>query len=163
MTWTVYGKPYAADADLTGTAIFQPLTFDYPVILKAVRVWLIAMGNPTFTSLSMKIYSDDSQQATRTPKTLLYTSTNSPTKASIFTASHGVKETYFEFANVNLAGGTYYNFVINASGYSGASTSSHLAWRIEWPDPQYDDSVTDGNLKTYPLSIYPILARFNTP
>jgi len=161
MTWSVYGKPYAADSDLTDTSIFQPLKFDYPVVLKAVRVWLIVMGSPTFTSLSMKIYTDDAEQATRTPNVLLHTSTNSPTKAELITLNHGIKETYFEFSNPNLAAETYYNFVINASGYSGASDSSHLAWRIDWPDPIYTDGVTEGSIATYPLSIYPIFARFN--
>jgi hypothetical protein len=161
MTWTVYGKPYAADADLTDTSISQALKFDYPVILKAVRVWLIIKGNPTFTSLNMKIYSDDAEQATRTPKKLLYTSSNSQTKADIITLAHGVKEIYFEFANINLAAETYYNFVINASGYSGASDSSHIAWRIDFPAAVYIDGVTEDDVATYPLCLYPILARFD--
>jgi len=161
MTWRVYGLPYYNDSDLTDTTIYQPMRFSTPVVLKACRIWLVIMGDPTFTSLNMKIYGNDEDAADPIPSVLLETSTNTQSKADLISLDHGVRETYFEFQNPALVKNTWYHFVLNATGYSGASDSSHIAWRIQWPDPIYDTNVEAGNLITYPLSIYPIYSRFD--
>jgi len=157
MSWYVVGATYYNDSDLTDTTVKQSMTFDTAVILKAVRIWLIFYNDPTFTSLNMKIYSES--------LALLHTSTNSQVKADLLTDDYGVKETYFEFANVNLAKDTPYYFVLNASGYTGASESTHIAWRNTYPDQYYPVTpALDGlNLDVYPLTIYPIFARFDEP
>jgi hypothetical protein len=63
---------------------------------------------------------------------------------------------------VNLAGSHAYRFVLNATGYSGASDSSHLAWKSTYPEQQYSISGLEiKDLATYPLTLYPIVARFD--
>jgi hypothetical protein len=157
MAWTVYADSYAT-SELTDTSKYQPVIFNKHLVLKAVRTWLVNYNNATFTNVSMKIYSDNSNA----PKKLLYTSSNSPTKAEIFTDTNGVREFYFDFSTLpTLEADTRYHFVINASGYTG-SESSHLAWLKAWPDPYYRTnlSVTFELLHTAPYALYFIGAEF---
>ena len=161
MAWEVLGRTYYSDSDLTDATVYQGMQFDFNVVLKAVRVWVIVYNDPTFTSLNMKIYSNQSSA----PGSVLYTSTNTWAKADVHTSDYAVKELYFEFNDVALISGKMHYFVINASGYSGASATSHLAWKYAYPDPVYETGVTLDKVKagTYPLNIYPIFARFDTP
>jgi hypothetical protein len=108
-------------------------------ILKAVRTWIVVFNDPTFTDLNCKIYSDEIRsiggtKTGHTPVKLLHTSTDSRTKAEIHTLDHGVKEVYFTFNEVPLQANTWYNLVINGTGYSPTS-GSYLAWRHAYPDP----------------------------
>lgn len=159
MGWIVYGKTYYLDSELTDTSVSQSMKFDYAAILKAVRVWLIYFNDPTFTSLNMKIYED----LDGVPGELLHTSVNSQLKADVISEDYGVKETWFEFANVNLGKNRYYHFVLNAVGYSGASPGSHIAWKNTYPDRYFDVGSEPATPAQYPLSIYPIFARFDEP
>lgn len=163
--WMVLAKPYDTDASLTDASVFQSVKFSENVILKAVMSWMVVFNDPTFTSLSMKIYSNDEQEASTTPKVLLHTSTNTQMKSSVHTLDHACKELFFEFANINLRRGTWYNFVINAVGYSGASSASHLAWKNTYPDPIYTTGVDESKplADTYPLTFVPIFDRFEIP
>ena len=114
MAWQVFGHEYTT-AEATNTAVYTAFDPGDNIVLKAFRTWLIGVGDPTFTSVSMKIYSNNS--ADNTPGKLLHTSTNSIAKATLFeTENHVLKETYFEFlpsgaAGISLRGGVTYNLV----------------------------------------------------
>lgn len=158
MTWEVYGTPYYNDSDLTDTTVKQSMIFDTAVLLRAVRVGIILVGDPTFTSMNMKIYNSALTVA-------LYTSTNVQTKAQLLTTEdNGICETWFEFNDVMLARGDTYYFVLNATGYSGASESSHIAWMSTYPKSIHPtDADTRAELEAYPLHLYAYTSRFDTP
>jgi len=137
MTWRIWLRPWDS-GQLSNTDIFQPVTFKRNMMLLAARTWIFGISDPTFTSLNMKIYSDEND----TPKKLLATSTNSPLKSEIFTTyGNGIKEIFFEFNNFNVQSETLYNIVINGIGYSPTS-SSFLGWRKAYPDPIYRAGYT---------------------
>lgn len=144
MGWTVWGDTWETTASMENTTLFQTVQFNTDVILRAVRTWIIYVENPTYTSLSMKIYSNEIVGSTNTPRKLLYTSTDTRTPAEIkgeTALAHGVREIYFNFADINLKGADKYNFVINAVGYA-PSGDSHLAWMKGFPDPVYSTGYT---------------------
>lgn len=149
MAWTVWGDPITTAALTAGVS--QKVKFNTNLVLKACRIWLIFYNNPALTSLTMKIYSDDGGS----PKKLLHTSTNSPTKAQIITLENGVKELYFDFNYPVFDADDHYHFVLFGSGYTGTD-SSHIAWRQAWPDPVYDTNWTPTwvNINQSPYSIY---------
>lgn len=155
MSSTVWGKPYAS-GELSDTTYYQTIRPKSDMILKAVRTWIIFYDNPTVTSFNMKIYSNtvDGPEENN-PSKLLHTSTNTLSKADIITENNGYREVYFEFANVNLQSLTYYNFVLNATGYS-PSGDSHVAWRQGFPDPVYATGLTIATtkLESFPFAIY---------
>jgi len=158
VSWKVYSIPYYTDASLTDTSVKQGLTFtEENKVLKAVRIWLVFYNNPTFTSLNCKIYSSN--------LLLLHTSTNTQSKADLISLDYGVKETYFEFNNPTMVKNELYYFVLNATGYTGASETKHIGWRNTYPDEYYPTSpaLTKLDLYKFPLAIYPICARFDTP
>jgi len=163
MAWDVYGIPYYNDSELTDKTVYQHIKFDRNAILRAVRIWVVVFNDPTFTSLNLKLYSNNENAADPEPSTLLETSSNTWAKADVHTQAHACKEIYFEFNYPTLRKNTWYHFVLNASGYSGATTSKHLAWRYAYPDPVYPENVTEEAvaLGRYPLTLYPIFAEFN--
>jgi hypothetical protein len=149
MSWAVWGKPITTAALSAGVS--QKVTFNSNLVLKACRIWLVFYNDPALTSLSMKIYSDDNGS----PKKLLHTSTNSPTKAQIITLENGVKEIYFDFNYPVFDADDSYHFVLTGSGYTGTD-ATHIAWRQAWPDPVYDTNWTPTwvNVNQAPYSIY---------
>lgn len=163
--WKVLAKPYDSDSSISDKSIFQSVKFDENVVLKAVMAWVMVFNNPTFNYLFMDIYSDDDQQAARTPKKLLHTSTNMQLKAEIHSLNYACKEVYFEFGNINLRRETWFNFSMNANGYSDASAAKHLAWKSTYPDPQYPEGVTLSQAAAgqYPLTFVPIFAEYEQP
>lgn len=139
MGWRVWGDKLLT-GELGASGREQPVIFNKNVILLAVRTWVIVNNDPSFTSINMKIYSDDSSSRGK----LLHTSDNSVTKSELITSTNGVKEAYFEFdapTGVPLKGTTTYRFALDGAGYTGSS-SSHLAWRIGFPDPVYQNNIT---------------------
>lgn len=161
MSWIVYGKPYYSQAELTGFAdISQKVRFDKAVVFKAARIWLILHNAPAFTDLKLNIYTYSGSGYSKIAE-----STTSWDRADLTTLAYAVKEIYFEFGNINLSKDNEYYFTLSASNYSGASDSSHIAWRNGWPDPvlpEYPDAeLTNNNIHRYPLTFYAILARFD--
>lgn len=157
MTWDVYGKAYENNSDMTNTSIYQPVTFDYAVVLKSAILWLIFYDDPTFDSLTLKIYNNSLN-------TLLFSSTPR-IKADLFTEDYAVKQVYFEFSDVPLGKDTY-NFVLNASGYSSASASKHVAWKNTYPEAFAESDVTNSlvtDLARHPLEMQAITSRFSGP
>lgn len=162
MPWEVYGRELST-ADASNTNVYQPITPQREIILKAIRTWIILVGDPTFTSVQMRIYSNNS--ADNTPGSILYTSTNSIAKATLLeTESHGVKETYFEFLEggaegITLRANVRYNLVLLFNGASSWSSTSHCAWRRAYPDPVYNRSdVTYNDLLVSPFMITGVVA-----
>lgn len=125
----VWARPWDS-GELANTAIYQAMRMNDNAILQAVRIRLVVYNDPVFTDLNCKIYSDDSGVVGG----LIHTSTDSRTAAEIHTLDYAWKETYFTFNKANLQKDTWYNFVINATGYS-PTASSHLAWMHTYPDP----------------------------
>ena len=131
MAWQIYADQYST-AEMSDASKSALITFDKSEIIIATRVWILIYNNPPFTSLNMKIYSNDGGFA----KKLIATSTNVQLKADIHTLDNAIKEIWFDFNKVNVREGDSYHFVINGTGYTG-STSSHIAWKKSFPDPVY--------------------------
>ena len=87
----------------------------------------------------MRVYSNS---ASTTPRALIYTSTNVVTSAQMCTLANGIKEVYFEFNDAIFNSTDVYHFVPYINGYSGNSTSKHLAWKHSYPDPAYQTGLT---------------------
>lgn len=138
MVWTIFGYPYENASDMTDTSIFQPVVIPDNIIVKGFRTWIAYQGDPTYTDINMKIYSN----LAGSPAKLLHTSTDSRTKAEIqLVEDHGIKEIYFTFDDINLRSGDTYHVVLNGTGYS-PTASSFLIWRAAWPDPVYTTNYT---------------------
>jgi hypothetical protein len=153
--WQVYGDQFST-SEMTDTTKSALITFDKNEILIATRIWIVIYNNPTFTSLNMKIYSNDNGS----PKKLIATSTNVQLKADVHTLDNAIKEIWFEFNKVNVKEGDSYHFVLNGSGYTG-SDSSHIAWKKAFPDPVYSwGVVTLPALGRAPYDIYCIGADY---
>ena len=139
MTWRMIGKPILT-ADLTAP-IGVSQKFSKPsggMIVTGAQVGVILYNDPAFTSLSARIYSDSAGS----PKVLLATSTNSYTKAELLEVEdHALKFTGFSFNSVPLQSGVSYHLVLFPSGYTGTD-ASHIAWRMSYPDPQYQTGLT---------------------
>jgi hypothetical protein len=149
MAWKVWANPILT-ADLAA-GVSQKVRFNSNVVLRACRIWLIFYNNPALTDLTMKIYSNDGG----VPRKLLHSSTTTLTKSQIITLENGVKEVYFDFNYPSFDGDDFYHFVLTGSGYTGTA-SSHIAWRVGWPDPVYLTNFTPNlaNCGTAPLAIY---------
>lgn len=141
MALTVWGQVFET-ADLTNAAMFQPFKTNKNMLLSGVRSQFVVVNDPTFTDLNMKIYSYDGTSAGN----LIATSTNSIAKASLHTAINGVKETFFQFANIPLNGNTTYAAVINGTGYVFGA-ASFLAWKKDFPNPAYRTGLVIDNLR----------------
>lgn len=150
--WKVFGDDFES-GELENTNKFQTTKFGYDTILRAVRTWIIVVGDPTFTDLHMKMYSNQLIGSDNSPNVLIATSTNTLTKSEIITLENGVKEIYFEFDYIPCNGETLYNFVINGTGYTSPTTTSHIAWRKAFPDPVYTSGYTPA-METVPYSPY---------
>jgi len=164
MGWEVYARPYYSESDITTPTIYQPVQFQENAVVRAVRIWVVVYGDPAFTSLGMSIYSNNENTVSPTPVRSLLQSTNTFSKADVHTLDYAVKELYFEFSFANLRRSTWYHFVLTATGYSSPSTSSHIGWRVGYPDPNYAPeglTLSPTKVGNYPLSFYPIFARFN--
>lgn len=156
MAWTVYCVPYSTAA-MTDASIYQYFKPENNIILTALRAWIVQVDDPAYTSINMKIYSNSGGL----PRTLIATSTNSQTKAAMFSTSNsGVKEVYFNFSPLVLKQDETYHAVINASGYTGTSTS-HLAWRQMLWEPVYRTgyNATFGGASVSPLGLTVIGAK----
>lgn len=158
--WKVWGDPITT-ADMSGNLVYQKLKPNDDIFCLAVRIWVIVYNNPTYTSLSLKLYSEDT--ATTAPGNLILSSDNVQLKADVCTLANGVKEIWFHFNSPNgiaLNTATNYYFVLNAVGYTG-DASSHLAWMKAWPDPVYTTnlSTTVESLAVAPKTIYIIGSR----
>ena len=93
--------------DLSGTAINQKVKFNSNISLKAIRTWFVSYNNPVFTNLRMKIYSNYNDG----PLKLLHTSTNAWSSGQITSATYGLREIYFEFAEPFKKGADEYYVV----------------------------------------------------
>jgi hypothetical protein len=143
MTWNMIGKPFStADMSASVPTISQRFripTTQSPHLLGELVAGIVLFNDPAFTALTMELWSDRNGSPVR----LLATSTTSLAKAAVLTTEdHAYKILGFLFdPQPTLNPGTYYHAVIRASGYTGNS-SSHIAWRHSYPDPQHADGVT---------------------
>jgi hypothetical protein len=160
MSWKIYAD-YFESGQLANTSKFCTISLKQNIVLIGVRTWIVVYDNPTFTSLNMKIYSNEVIAGVNTPKKLLYTSINNVLKSEIMTLHNAIKEIYFEFDKVPINGNDKYNFVINGVDYS-YSAGSHLAWVKAWPDPVYSDGFTANfeSLAAAPYQLYCIGSAF---
>lgn len=158
MAWTVWADDWET-GELANTNKFQTVRVNTDITLRAVRTWVVIINDPVFTDLSMDIYSNEERSGDNTPVQLLHSSTSPSTgladvrtKSEIHTLEHGVKEIYFEFNDVPLQGDTWYNFVMQGTGYV-PTASSYLAWMKAFPDPVYSNNFTPA-LETLPFAPY---------
>lgn len=154
----IFYEPYYDATAFGNTTFFCPFKANRNIILTVVRTWIVLVNNAPFTSVNLKLYSNTPSNM---PGGLIATSTNSFTKAEIFTNTNGFKEIYFEFDEINLNGNTRYNFVMNGTGYTGSSTS-HVGWRKGFPDPVYRTNFTPTfeNLGISPFALYVVGEEF---
>lgn len=138
MGYRCWGERFLT-ANFSGTPVHsQRLEMANDTVLKAVRSRFVIYNNPTFTLLSMKIYSD----VDGNPGQLLYTSSKTWIKSEITSYDHGAIEIYFDFdSEPPLAAGMVYHLVPWLTGYTGDGTS-HVAWVKAFPDPYYDTGLT---------------------
>lgn len=141
MTWRHIVKPYdTGDMSATVPTVFQRFKLPTSIgnhLLHGMHAGVIVVGNPTFTALTMELWSDDGDG----PGKLIATSSTSWLKAQIHTLNHAVKQVGFAFNKVPLRSGLYYCAALRASGYTGAD-ASYLGWRYSYPDPQYRTGLT---------------------
>jgi hypothetical protein len=131
MSWKSIGVPIST-AENTAKSISQEFIPESNTILRGMVAGLIFYGNPVFTSIQMFLYSGNSYLAT---------STKSFNKLDILTLEHGYRILGFEFEPYKLKAGNDYRAVLLLNGYTGNSTS-HIAWRKSYPDPQYRTGIT---------------------
>lgn len=155
MAWTVFGDDWET-GQLANTDKFQTIKFNSNLILRAIRTWIIVINDPVFTNLHMEIYSNEVIGADNTVKKYLHTSTDVRTKAEIHTLPHAVKEIYFTFNDISVQANTFYNLVINGTGYV-PTPSSYLAWMKGFPDPVYNNDFVPA-LETLPVAPYQLYA-----
>lgn len=150
--WLVWGERFET-ADLSSNQrVFQPVTFNKNIVLKACKTWFIINGNPTYTNVYMEIWSNENNA----PKRLLYTSSNVVTKTTLCDENNGVREAYFDFDMLpTFQENDIYHFVPRATGYTGAQ-ASHLAWKKSYPDPVYKTGIDSSytSLLISPYDIY---------
>jgi len=137
MAWRVFGKRFVTADFGSLPSVYQPFILDDNTALKAIRANIIIYNDPVFTSVSMRIYSNDND----VPKVLIAQSTNSFTKAQMHTEDNALKGLYFEFNKVPLRGGDTYHAAIWLSGYTG-DADSHVGWKRGVPDPINPEGVT---------------------
>lgn len=153
MSWRMLAKPITT-AEMGTADVFQRITMPPAInrIMKAATVGVVFYNDPAFTNLHVRIYANNAG----VPGTLIATSA-AWAKADLITLDHAYKAIGFTFSTpVNLAAGGIYHFVLFATAYTGDATS-HIAWRLSYPDPQYRDGLTldaaHGDNHPYELSI----------
>lgn len=158
MTYSAWGDDFSS-ADMTGVSKFVTFKPNKNIVVRYIRTAFVIYNDPVFTDLNAKIYSVG---ADNVPVELLHTSTDSRTKAEIHTLANGVKSTYFTFNDIPLQENTYYNLVINGTGYL-PTTNSYIAWKLAFPDPVYRDPIyTYGfaNINRCPFDIELVSGEF---
>lgn len=119
-------------ADSTGKSMYLKFHPTDNIVMRAVRTWYIFYNDPTFTSLTCKLYADQGGA----PGGIIETANNTFNKADLYTEDHALVEVYWEFDYVPLRSGVNYHLVTNCSGYT-YDDASHIAWRKGWPDNVY--------------------------
>lgn len=122
--YAFYPETQLGDKDV----IAQEFIPDHNCLLKVVRAWVLTYGDPQFTSLRFKIYSDREGS----PGELLATS-NARIKADIDAGdAYSVRNLYFDFDDaIPLASGDSYYLVLDAVGASSFTETSHVTW-LQW-------------------------------
>jgi hypothetical protein len=147
--WKILADTYNSDSEL-GTKSCR-VKFLKPEVIRCTRAWVAFINNPPITNLRMEVYTDNNNAK----GSLLYTSTNTLTKAQMITLANGIKEIYFTFADVQLDNLNYYHFVLNGVA-SGMSESSCIAWKHGFPDNIYRTGLTLAyeEMLTSPYDLY---------
>lgn len=147
MAWKVFGERYDS---LSGTDASQKFSVTDGTFIRGSQEWLIFYNSPTFTQLSMHIYTDrggspgssiKTSSKTWTTAEIIAAATQLETGAAFTDLRYGVVKLYWDWDDFPLRGGADYHFVLQATGYTGTA-SSHIAWRKGWPDPVYTEGVT---------------------
>lgn len=128
-TW--YGDQFLNLTDKTQPLRFKPTA---NVIVRAIRTRYIFFGNPSFSDLTVKLYADRAGEVAG----LFAPSTTTHQKVDLFSDTHALVETYFEFNYVSMRKNLIFNLITSANGYT-YSDGSHISWVKAWPDPVYED------------------------
>lgn len=137
MALEVFGTVWNS-GELADKSVFTKFKFKSNLILKGIVTNIIVFNDPTFTSLSLNIYSDRGGL----PDVLLATSTNSQTKEAVHTLANANKALFFQFAEQAFAGEVFYHLVMSAVGYS-PTAAKYLAREVQTTDPIYVGGDTD--------------------
>lgn len=142
MGWRMIGKPITtAEMSATVPTIYQSVKISSGEpnrILKGLVAGVIFYNAPSFTSLALEIWSD----LGGSPGKLIATSTNSHLASTILAnEDHAYRLLGFTFSSVPMKDNQLYHVALRASSYTGDSTS-HIAWRNSYPDPQYRTGLT---------------------
>lgn len=137
MTWRMIGKPITT-AEMSTSAVVQKVKIPAlrNMILRGVNIGLVIYNDPTFTSLHVNLYDDDSGVPGK-----LIAQSNALSKAALHSLPHAYKVVGFTLTDVAVRGGSYIHIGLGAVGYIG-DVFSHLAWRNSYPDPQFPTGVT---------------------
>jgi len=139
MTWRMIGKPYET-ADVTAVpSITQRFTHAGPPhVLRGVDVGVIFYNDPTFTSITLELWSD---RASGAGALIAQSSTNYTKLACMESQNSAYKVLGFTFPDVALRNGAFYRLALRPAGYTG-NAAAHIAWRFSYPDPQYRGGLT---------------------
>lgn len=150
MAWTVYGHRF----DNLGSSdqeAFQQFIPGKDFFLRGSQHWLIFYNNPTYTDVRMSIFSDDGADRPRAQiaqSTTIWNDTsiqavadNIETGNAFVTTDNMLVKLYFTWDDLPLKSGAKYHFKLISTGYTG-SASSHIGWRLDWPNPVNPKNVT---------------------
>lgn len=138
---------------LIGTEIYQPFYPRQDFILRGLRQWIVFYNNPTITGMKCSIYASDS--VTGLPSTKIAESSKVWEKSEIITLANGFFEIYYDFNLIPLQADTQYHVVYHADSYTYSPTS-HVSYRVAYPDPVYSEGLTIApeKLNVFPLALY---------
>lgn len=150
MTWRILGKPIAT-SEMNTAQIYQRVKIPAltNLIIRGVNIGIVVYNNPSFTSIHLNMYDDDSGVPGKK-----IAQSNSFTKARIHSLPHAYKVVGFTFSDVAVRAGGFVHFSLGAVGYTGDS-SSHIAWRNSYPDPQFITGISldAAHADNHPLEI----------
>lgn len=137
--------------------MYQPFKPHRDMILRGLRHWMIFYNNPTIQNIKCALYASDNSSGVHLPSTKIEESSKVWLKSEIISLDNGFFEIYYDFDNVPLQENTTYHFVFYADTYS-FSESSHVAYRVAFPDPVYSQGLTvaANKVSTFPLALYVI-------
>lgn len=131
------GKPIAT-AEINGKTIYQSVKIPALVnmVIRGVTIGLIVYNDPTFTSLHLNLFDDDSGLPGK-----LIAQSDAVLKLELHTLDHAYKVVGFTFQDIPVKAGGTVHFALGGVGYVG-DASSHIAIRNSYPDPQFIAGLT---------------------
>lgn len=133
-----WGDPYttATSQDATLHSPFKALK---NILLRRIKFGLILFDDAVFTDVSCDIYSDDGSGVggdAGLPDIKLHSSTDSRTKAELFSLANEITTSFCTFGDVCIRKDEFLHLVLKLNGYaSTGGDDKHVALWRGYPDP----------------------------